>query len=120
MKFHFQIFTKNAITNHLHVLLIAVITSSVLIGIVLFPVADMSTGRVGPPLTCCEIRLRDWSEGTTIRPKKKSCVTGNPTKPMGTGGPYTFLRKYRFFVIGVFIIEILFLKKTHQKTANPT
>ena len=26
-------------------------------------VADMSTGRVGPPLTCCEIRLRDWPEG---------------------------------------------------------
>lgn len=26
-------------------------------------VADMSTGRVGAPLTCCEIRLRDWAEG---------------------------------------------------------
>ena len=28
-------------------------------------VADMSTGRVGAPLTCCEIRLRDWAEGKT-------------------------------------------------------
>ncbi|KAK3596715.1 hypothetical protein CHS0354_025013 [Potamilus streckersoni] len=25
--------------------------------------ADFSTGRAGPPLTCCEIRLRDWPEG---------------------------------------------------------
>lgn len=23
----------------------------------------MSTGRVGAPLTCCEIRLRNWAEG---------------------------------------------------------
>lgn len=28
-------------------------------------VADISTGRVGAPLICCEIRLRDWVEGTT-------------------------------------------------------
>ncbi|KAF7654407.1 hypothetical protein LDENG_00070130 [Lucifuga dentata] len=26
-------------------------------------VADLSTGRVGAPLICCEIRLRDWIEG---------------------------------------------------------
>lgn len=26
-------------------------------------VSDLSTGRVGAPLTCCEIRLRDWPEG---------------------------------------------------------
>ena len=26
-------------------------------------VADISTGRVGSPLICCEIRLRDWAEG---------------------------------------------------------
>ncbi|MED6274101.1 Long-chain-fatty-acid--CoA ligase 4, partial [Characodon lateralis] len=26
-------------------------------------VADFSTGRVGAPLICCEIRLRDWAEG---------------------------------------------------------
>ncbi|KAH3813357.1 fatty acid CoA ligase Acsl3-like [Dreissena polymorpha] len=29
-------------------------------------VDDMSTGRVGPPLTCCEIRLRDWEEGNYL------------------------------------------------------
>lgn len=26
-------------------------------------VADYSTGRVGAPLICCEIKLRDWQEG---------------------------------------------------------
>ncbi|XP_014914817.1 long-chain-fatty-acid--CoA ligase 4 [Poecilia latipinna] len=26
-------------------------------------VADISTGRVGAPLICCEIKLRDWAEG---------------------------------------------------------
>ena len=30
---------------------------------VVLTVEDKSTGRVGPPLTCCEIRLRDWPEG---------------------------------------------------------
>lgn len=29
-------------------------------------VADISTGRVGAPLICCEIKLRDWVEGTYI------------------------------------------------------
>ncbi|XP_053328966.1 long-chain-fatty-acid--CoA ligase 4 isoform X2 [Spea bombifrons] len=26
-------------------------------------VCDYSTGRVGAPLTCCEVKLRDWQEG---------------------------------------------------------
>lgn len=28
-----------------------------------YPVADLSTGRVGAPLICCEVKLRDWVEG---------------------------------------------------------
>lgn len=27
-------------------------------------VYDISSGRVGAPLVCCEIKLRDWCEGT--------------------------------------------------------
>lgn len=26
-------------------------------------VFDVSSGRVGAPLACCEIKLRDWCEG---------------------------------------------------------
>lgn len=33
-------------------------------------VNDMSTGRVGPPLTCCEIRLRNWEEGNYLNTNK--------------------------------------------------
>lgn len=28
-----------------------------------YTVADISTGRVGAPLICCEVRVRDWAEG---------------------------------------------------------
>ncbi|XP_052784060.1 long-chain-fatty-acid--CoA ligase 4-like isoform X1 [Mya arenaria] len=38
-------------------------------------VGDTSTGRVGPPLTCCEIRLRDWTEG--------NYTTGDKPYPRG-------------------------------------
>ncbi len=31
---------------------------------ILFSVTDLSTGRVGAPLQCCELMLRDWAEGT--------------------------------------------------------
>ncbi|XP_053404171.1 long-chain-fatty-acid--CoA ligase 4-like [Mercenaria mercenaria] len=33
-------------------------------------VNDMSTGRVGPPVTCCEIRLRNWQEGNYLNTNK--------------------------------------------------
>uniref|UniRef100_A0A8C6TNK4 long-chain-fatty-acid--CoA ligase n=1 Tax=Neogobius melanostomus TaxID=47308 RepID=A0A8C6TNK4_9GOBI len=36
-------------------------------------VADISTGRVGAPLICCEILLRDWAEGVALKP----CYTKN-------------------------------------------
>ncbi|XP_042732310.1 long-chain-fatty-acid--CoA ligase 4 isoform X1 [Lagopus leucura] len=50
-------------------------------------VADYSTGRVGAPLICCEIRLRDWQEGGyTNRDKpnpRGEIVIGGPNVSMG-------------------------------------
>lgn len=39
----------------------------------LFAVSDYSTGRVGAPLTCCEIKLRDWVEGEFSKCKYIFC-----------------------------------------------
>uniref|UniRef100_A0A8D0L0U4 long-chain-fatty-acid--CoA ligase n=1 Tax=Sphenodon punctatus TaxID=8508 RepID=A0A8D0L0U4_SPHPU len=45
-------------------------------------VSDYSTGRVGAPLICCEIKLRDWQEGGyTSRDKP------NPRGEIIIGGP---------------------------------
>ena len=51
-----------------------------------------------------------------LRPKK-SCVSGNPTLPIGTGRPYTF-SKIPFLSVGVLIIEVAILKK--KNPADPT
>lgn len=45
-------------------------------------VADNSTGRVGAPLVCCEIRLRDWAEGGYTRNDNP-----NPRGEVLIGGP---------------------------------
>ncbi|XP_024139350.1 long-chain-fatty-acid--CoA ligase 4 isoform X1 [Oryzias melastigma] len=45
-------------------------------------VADISTGRVGAPLVCCEIRLRDWAEGGYTTKD-----TPNPRGEILIGGP---------------------------------
>lgn len=53
-------------------------------------VADISTGRVGAPLLCCEIRLRDWAEGGyTSRDKP------NPRGEILIGGPNVTMGYYR-------------------------
>ncbi|XP_068107229.1 long-chain-fatty-acid--CoA ligase 4 isoform X2 [Hyperolius riggenbachi] len=50
-------------------------------------VTDYSTGRVGAPLICCEIKLRDWVEGGyTNRDKphpRGEIVIGGPNVSMG-------------------------------------
>ncbi|KAG7464958.1 hypothetical protein MATL_G00171120 [Megalops atlanticus] len=50
-------------------------------------VADYSTGRVGAPLICCEIKLRDWAEGgyTTLdKPHPRGeILIGGPNVTMG-------------------------------------
>ncbi|KAM9733874.1 long-chain-fatty-acid--CoA ligase 3a isoform 1-T2 [Menidia menidia] len=48
---------------------------------------DYSTGRVGGPLVCCEIKLRDWVEGeyrSTDKPRPRGeIVIGGPNITMG-------------------------------------
>ncbi|XP_067454869.1 long-chain-fatty-acid--CoA ligase 4 [Thunnus thynnus] len=53
-------------------------------------VVDISTGRVGAPLICCEVRLRDWAEGGyTSRDKP------NPRGEILIGGPNVTMGYYR-------------------------
>ncbi|XP_027137407.1 long-chain-fatty-acid--CoA ligase 4 [Larimichthys crocea] len=53
-------------------------------------VADISTGRVGAPLVCCEIRLRDWAEGGYTSKDKP-----NPRGEILIGGPNVTMGYYR-------------------------
>ncbi|XP_066570762.1 long-chain-fatty-acid--CoA ligase 4 isoform X2 [Amia ocellicauda] len=50
-------------------------------------VSDYSTGRVGAPLICCEVKLRDWAEGGyTDRDKphpRGEILIGGPNVTMG-------------------------------------
>ncbi|CAN9514775.1 unnamed protein product [Ophioblennius macclurei] len=50
-------------------------------------VADISTGRVGAPLICCEIRLRDWAEGgytsKDLPHPRGEILIGGPNVTMG-------------------------------------
>ncbi|NXU42683.1 ACSL4 ligase, partial [Drymodes brunneopygia] len=50
-------------------------------------VADYSTGRVGAPLICCEIKLRDWEEGGYTNKDKPNprgeIIIGGPNVSMG-------------------------------------
>ncbi|XP_043983533.1 long-chain-fatty-acid--CoA ligase 4 isoform X2 [Gambusia affinis] len=50
-------------------------------------VADISTGRVGAPLICCEIKLRDWAEGGYTSKDKPhprgEILIGGPNVTMG-------------------------------------
>ncbi|XP_056295333.1 long-chain-fatty-acid--CoA ligase 4 [Pseudoliparis swirei] len=53
-------------------------------------VLDISTGRVGAPLICCEVRLRDWAEGGyTSRDEP------NPRGEILIGGPNVTMGYYR-------------------------
>lgn len=53
-------------------------------------VADISTGRVGAPLICCEIRLRDWAEGGYTSKDQP-----NPSGEILIGGPNVTLGYYK-------------------------
>ncbi|MBN3318550.1 ACSL4 ligase, partial [Atractosteus spatula] len=50
-------------------------------------VADYSTGRVGAPLVCCEIKLRDWAEGgytnQDVPHPRGEILIGGPNVTMG-------------------------------------
>ncbi|XP_030620486.1 long-chain-fatty-acid--CoA ligase 4 [Chanos chanos] len=53
-------------------------------------VADYSTGRVGAPLICCEIKLRDWAEGGYTKHDKP-----HPRGEVLIGGPNVTMGYYR-------------------------
>ncbi|XP_078117376.1 long-chain-fatty-acid--CoA ligase 4 [Sander vitreus] len=53
-------------------------------------VMDNSTGRVGAPLFCCELRLRDWAEGGYTSKDKP-----NPRGEILIGGPNVTMGYYR-------------------------
>ncbi|XP_061089599.1 long-chain-fatty-acid--CoA ligase 4 isoform X1 [Conger conger] len=53
-------------------------------------VADHSTGRVGAPLICCEIKLRDWAEGGYTKHDKP-----HPRGEILIGGPNVTMGYYR-------------------------
>ncbi|KAM7418027.1 hypothetical protein PAMA_017594 [Pampus argenteus] len=53
-------------------------------------VVDISTGRVGSPLICCEVRLRDWADGGYTSKDKP-----NPRGEILIGGPNVTMGYYR-------------------------
>ncbi|XP_022062540.1 long-chain-fatty-acid--CoA ligase 4 [Acanthochromis polyacanthus] len=53
-------------------------------------VVDVSTGRVGAPLICCEIRLRDWAEGGYTSKDEP-----HPRGEVLIGGPNVTMGYYR-------------------------
>lgn len=53
-------------------------------------VADYSTGRVGAPLICCEIKLKDWAEGGYTKHDKP-----HPRGEILIGGPNVTMGYYR-------------------------
>ncbi|XP_034453583.1 long-chain-fatty-acid--CoA ligase 4 [Hippoglossus hippoglossus] len=53
-------------------------------------VADISTGRVGAPLICCEVKLRDWAKGGYTSKDKP-----NPRGEILIGGPNVTMGYYR-------------------------
>lgn len=53
-------------------------------------VSDYSTGRVGAPLICCEIKLRDWKEGGYTSMDKP-----NPRGEIIIGGPNVSMGYFR-------------------------
>uniref|UniRef100_A0A8C8FQ76 long-chain-fatty-acid--CoA ligase n=1 Tax=Oncorhynchus tshawytscha TaxID=74940 RepID=A0A8C8FQ76_ONCTS len=53
-------------------------------------VADNSTGRVGAPVICCEVRLRDWLEGGYTNQDKP-----HPRGEILIGGPNITMGYYR-------------------------
>ncbi|XP_017329799.1 long-chain-fatty-acid--CoA ligase 4 [Ictalurus punctatus] len=54
-------------------------------------VTDYSTGRVGAPLICCEVKVRDWAEGGYTKLDKP-----HPRGEVLIGGPNVTMGYYKF------------------------
>ena len=53
-------------------------------------VTDYTTGRVGAPLICCEIKLKDWQEGKSVPQARVALDMLEMSAASGLPAPWDF------------------------------